>query len=1414
MTAHRLWQLFEQALQLDLDTPEARRAFVQRECGDDAALANELLALLEADEHSEDSFLDGAVVSKLSPTQLRDLKTAGLEEAPDLTSLGQYDLLEMIGEGGMGRVYRGRHRVIGRDVAVKLLSPDLVEDKGLVSRFFEEARVVNAIRHPNIVDVTDFIELSDPPCVAYVMELLHGVPLSKAIKDDSLSLARSINIAWQMLDALEAVHTAGVVHRDLKPDNVFVVGDLSTDLSDVPSVKIVDFGVAKVSTDVGHRTATGTIVGTPAYMAPEQADGQPPGPATDLYAWAEIVYEMITGQRLFTGTTASILHAKLAPDASPLHEFTGDGIPSDLLELLRRALARHPGARPPLSEAKVVLARLGAATGRTRYRTVVAARLTDAAGLAETLGQEGLLDLIRTIESSAQSSNAGQPVPLSSEATETVYVFDDASQAVHFAETLQLRATEEGLRRGVELSAQAGLWSGNLYSETTAEPSTPSPTDEASPAPNDLPSSATEPPDARPTPAQSPPSDLATAAPTAQGPVLRGARHLMRLARPGQTLLPDVSADSARADEAAPSERLAWVCHGRYKLSDRALPFDLYEVAQPGRAAFIPPVDSADVRRIVLDDTFAGWRPAPGLAIPDRVEWVIEKKLGEGGFGEAWLAHSSDTSERHVFKFAFGAAASQALKREAQLIGLIRETVGSRTDILDVRSVQVETAPYYLESAYVPGGELNAWLQTHGANLDINERAELVAQVADALAATHAVGILHRDIKPSNVLVDNADDGPPRLVLSDFGIGGFIQGTDETKPTVPSPGEADTFIPEQTFTANPDGLEGSVLYMSPERLAGRPASLQSDIYALGVLLYQTLVSDFRRPVASDWRDEIEDPLLREDLEVMLASTPERRLNDAAAVAERLRTLEARRQERTKSLERQAAAERARRFRRIAIPVGLGLAIFGIAMAIQAQRIAMEAKRANRAANTASRVSNFLVDLFEVSNPSPERASQITARDLLDRGAARIEGSLNDDPLVRAELMATISRVYENLGLFAPAQELSEQALEVRESQLAPDHPKVADSLAALGDIHRRQSQYEAAERFHRQAIAIRERALGTEHPDTAQSLTTLGQLAYLQGDTKAALENYRRGLAIRERTLGADDIAVAESLVNIAWLTGEEGRYKEAEPLLQRALDIRRRKLGSKDELVAETLSLLASYYTRRGKYDQAETLLQEAIEIWATILEPDHVRHGGALMALGMLQRDRGRTPDSLATLGKALDILTSAFGQQRLEVGMAYFELGLTNEYAEQWTAATEAYRRCLAIYETVLGTDHPSVGQVLNNLGTVLSDRTGQRAEAESIIRRAVAIYQSDDRDLYWQALTRWTLANNLRDQGKLAEADPWYKTAIALLKANHGTEDATAPDLPALVRDYNRLLEAAGRKPQTKVNAAAGVTTPAK
>jgi serine/threonine-protein kinase len=262
--------------------------------------------------------------------------------------VGEYELRQRIGVGGMGLVYEGIQPLIGKRVAVKVLRPELAAAEEQVARLLAEARAVNAIRHRGIVDIFGFGQVPDGRQYI-IMEYLEGVALDAHLTEKGrLTVSEALDILDEVLSALGAAHGAGVVHRDLKPSNIFLVKQPDGSRY----VKLLDFGLAKMGLPTGRtaQTRTDMVVGTPEYMAPEQARGQPVGPMTDLYALGVVAFEMVTGRLPFTGTSPVDLLMKHV-DARPPRpsEFVPE-LPAALDAFILQMLTKDPEARPGAAE--------------------------------------------------------------------------------------------------------------------------------------------------------------------------------------------------------------------------------------------------------------------------------------------------------------------------------------------------------------------------------------------------------------------------------------------------------------------------------------------------------------------------------------------------------------------------------------------------------------------------------------------------------------------------------------------------------------------------------------------------------------------------------------------------------------------------------------------------------------------------------------------------------------------------------------------------------------------------------------------------------------------------------------------------------------------------------------------------------
>ena len=257
---------------------------------------------------------------------------------------GKYELQAKLGAGGMSVVYRARRVHIGDDVAVKILTGKFVKDEAALARFRREARAAAMLRHPNVITIHDFGEADDEHAPAFiVMEFVRGTPLSELLKtEDHFSVGRGVRLMRGICAGVGAAHRQAVVHRDLKPENILVVAP--EDDFELESVRVVDFGLAKLLADAGA-ASTGSVVGTPYYMSPEQCLGEPLDARSDVYSLGVMFYELLSGKRPFTAATVSgVINRHLSEPPPPFDQSLG--IPRRISMAIMHALAKDPDDRP------------------------------------------------------------------------------------------------------------------------------------------------------------------------------------------------------------------------------------------------------------------------------------------------------------------------------------------------------------------------------------------------------------------------------------------------------------------------------------------------------------------------------------------------------------------------------------------------------------------------------------------------------------------------------------------------------------------------------------------------------------------------------------------------------------------------------------------------------------------------------------------------------------------------------------------------------------------------------------------------------------------------------------------------------------------------------------------------------------
>lgn len=287
------------------------------------------------------------------------------ELAPGTIVHDKYEVVELIGQGGMGSVYRAKQLNLGREVALKVLSPALATNDLGRRRFEREARVAATLSHPVAVQIYDVG--TSGPFVYIAMEILEGAPLRDFMQDGvPMPIDRVIEVAAPLVDVLIAAHAIPLVHRDLKPENVFI-----EQAEDREAIRVLDFGLAFVEgeSEMGRLTREGLVVGTPAYLSPEQAQGKVVGSSGDIYSLGCMLYEMATGWPPFLGSWMNVLTQHLYVAPVSLRERAPDaGVPSDLDALVLQMLAKQPFERPTIEDVRDGLHRVSGTLAGARHR--------------------------------------------------------------------------------------------------------------------------------------------------------------------------------------------------------------------------------------------------------------------------------------------------------------------------------------------------------------------------------------------------------------------------------------------------------------------------------------------------------------------------------------------------------------------------------------------------------------------------------------------------------------------------------------------------------------------------------------------------------------------------------------------------------------------------------------------------------------------------------------------------------------------------------------------------------------------------------------------------------------------------------------------------------------------------------------
>jgi tetratricopeptide (TPR) repeat protein len=423
---------------------------------------------------------------------------------------------------------------------------------------------------------------------------------------------------------------------------------------------------------------------------------------------------------------------------------------------------------------------------------------------------------------------------------------------------------------------------------------------------------------------------------------------------------------------------------------------------------------------------------------------------------------------------------------------------------------------------------------------------------------------------------------------------------------------------------------------------------------------------------------------------------------------------------------------------------------------QRKRADAERARAEVEAQTAKRTSDFLVGLFEVSDPSEARGNEITAREILEAGAGRIDRELSDEPETQAKLMETIGKVYTSLGLLDQAVPLLERSVAQRRSLADPAQDEIASSLDNLGYVLALKSELEPAETAYVEALEARRAIYGESHPLVADTLTGLAYVKTLAGEFETAEALLREALEMRRSALGERHEAVAENLEELGLVLFEQGLYEQAENLLGQALDMRRELLGTEPHPdVSENINNLAVVVYTQGRSRDAENLFREALEMKRALLDESHPEIAIGMNNLAFLLHDNGDLEAAERMYEGVLDIQTRVLGPSHPEVAVTMINLASVLNDAGRRDEAIERARQSLEIRREAYEGEHPEVAKGMMTLAQWLS-RADQQEEAEALLRDALKMRErllaGTHPDV---AMSRVALGNLLVDQSRFDE-----------------------------------------------------------
>ncbi len=795
----------------------------------------------------------------------------------------------------------------------------------------------------------------------------------------------------------------------------------------------------------------------------------------------------------------------------------------------------------------------------------------------------------------------------------------------------------------------------------------------------------------------------------------------------------------------------------------------------------------------------------------------ILEAIGQGGMGQVFLAERADGQFEQqvalkIIKRGLDTdRVRQRFLRERQILARLHHPHIAK--LLD-GGITNDGRPFFVME-YVDGAPLTTYCNQN--HLTIDARLSLFIEVGRAVQYAHRNLIVHRDLKPSNILVKEDDTGTPHVKLLDFGIAKLLEADDAN------------------LALTQTGLQVMTpAYAAPEQVTGDPVTTATDVYALGLLLYELLVGSLPHQATgtaalaqaiTDSEPPRPSTLVQQSRTVRRADgSTETITPDAISAARRMSTTALRRRlagdldvivlaALRKEPERRYASVDAlledvqRHLHGLPITArpdtmryrvgkfiqrhrwGVGTAavmaltvLLGFATTLwQARIAATERDAAQQQAARAEEVTEFLIGIFEMADPSAVMGDTLSAREILAEGIERVQQDLQNQPETQAQLLDAMGRVYMSMGETDQAAPLLEQALTLKQSLYAAPHPQIAEAFQHLGTLRHNQGRFEDAEQMYRQSLDMYHVLVGPSHPDIAQSMNRLGRMQLNKGNLAAADSLLTTALTMQRATLGTVHPDIATTLNDLGLVRNNQNRHDDAERLYREALAMHQQLHGAESPNVAGTMNNLTVSLMNQKRYAEAEAVGRQALVLRKKLHGPEHPSVARITNTLAVLLMNQQKNAAADSFFVTTLALREHLYGTEHPSYAAALYNRAVLRTRMEDYATAETVYREVLRLREQAYGPVHIRVGVTLLGLGVTLKQQ-GRLTDAEAAYRRALSIFQAT-----YDAPHR-NVGNAQVGLGEIAFRRGHYTEAVAVLR------EALVTLVPAYGEDHLQTVYA--------------------